>query len=109
MDADRVSYPKCVRIIRCSIPSQLGATTAKLIRSFTEAERAAGSLLLPARRKPGLPTRDQETEPMAPAQDPRQTQHRAARPLGPQPVREAEDLCRAGRPVLKGTQAVSAP
>ncbi|WP_424863004.1 IS4 family transposase [Streptomyces sp. MMS24-I29] len=37
VDSDRVSYLKCVRIIRRSVPSQLGATTARLARSLTEA------------------------------------------------------------------------
>ncbi|WP_159106886.1 IS4 family transposase [Streptomyces rishiriensis] len=45
IDADRVSYLKCVRIIRRSVPSQLGATTAKLARSLTEAVQEARSRL----------------------------------------------------------------
>lgn len=53
--------------------------------------------------RPKLPACDQEAEPMAGAQDPCQTQHGAARPLGPQPDLEAEDTRRAGRPALKGT------
>ncbi|MFK3728642.1 transposase domain-containing protein [Streptomyces sp. NPDC088090] len=36
---DRVPYPKCVRIVRRSVPSRLGATATKLTRSFAEAER----------------------------------------------------------------------
>lgn len=55
MDADRVSYLKCVRVARRSIPSQLGATTAKLTRSFTEAGREARSRLLPTRRNRDCP------------------------------------------------------
>ncbi|MFD4240942.1 IS4 family transposase [Streptomyces sp. NPDC058525] len=55
VDADRVSYLKCVRIIRRSVPSQLGATTAKLTRSLTEAEQEARSRLLPARRSRNCP------------------------------------------------------
>jgi hypothetical protein len=51
VDADRVSYLKCVRIIRRSVPSQLGATTAKLTRSLAEAGQEARSRLLPARRR----------------------------------------------------------
>lgn len=49
VDADRVSYLKCVRIIRRSIPSQLGATATKLTRSFTEARQEARVRLLPTR------------------------------------------------------------
>ncbi|MFE0644381.1 transposase [Streptomyces sp. NPDC058877] len=49
-DADRISYLKCVRIVRRSIPSQLGATATKLTRSFAEAGREARAHLLPARR-----------------------------------------------------------
>ncbi|MFB6840115.1 IS4 family transposase [Streptomyces sp. NPDC056361] len=46
VDADRVSYLKCVRIVRRSIPSQLGATATKLTRSFAEAGREARARLL---------------------------------------------------------------
>ncbi|MFI7276133.1 hypothetical protein [Streptomyces sp. NPDC049879] len=46
VDADRVSCLKCVRIIRRSIPSLLGATLTKLTRSFTEAGREARARLL---------------------------------------------------------------
>ncbi|MEU1369883.1 transposase [Streptomyces sp. NPDC005803] len=55
LDADRVSYLKCVRIIRRSVPSQLGANTAKLTRSLTEAGQEARSRLLPARRNRNCP------------------------------------------------------
>ncbi|MEU4063426.1 hypothetical protein AB0F25_13490 [Streptomyces wedmorensis] len=33
LDVDRVSYLRCVRIIRRSVPSQLGASTIRLTRS----------------------------------------------------------------------------
>ncbi|MBT2390721.1 IS4 family transposase [Streptomyces sp. ISL-1] len=55
VDTDRVSYLKCVRIIRRSIPSQLAATTPKLTRSFIEAGQEARSRLLPARRNRNCP------------------------------------------------------
>ncbi|MEU3321535.1 IS4 family transposase [Streptomyces sp. NPDC006785] len=55
LDTDRVSCLKCVRIIRRSVPSQLGANTAKLTRSLTEAGQEARSRLLPARRKRKCP------------------------------------------------------
>lgn len=55
LDADRVSYLKCVRIIRRSVPSQLGANTAKLTRSLTEAGQEARSRLLPVRRNRNCP------------------------------------------------------
>ncbi|WP_437023372.1 transposase [Streptomyces sp. enrichment culture] len=55
VDADRVSYLKCVRIIRRSTPSQLGSTATKLTRSFTEAGREARARLLPARRNRDCP------------------------------------------------------
>ncbi|MFD4665093.1 transposase [Streptomyces halstedii] len=34
VDTDRISYLKCVRVIRRSVPSQLGATTTKLACPF---------------------------------------------------------------------------
>lgn len=46
---------KCVRIIRRSVPSQLGANTAKLTRSLTEAGQEARSRLLAARRNRKCP------------------------------------------------------
>ncbi|WTO41190.1 transposase [Streptomyces achromogenes] len=55
VDVDRDSYLKCVRIIRRSIPSQLGATATKLTRSFTEAGREGGVRLLPVRRNRDCP------------------------------------------------------
>ena len=45
----------------------------------------------PGPTQPGLSTRDQETEPVACAEDPSQTRHGPARPLGPQPDLEAEE------------------
>ncbi|MEX0167999.1 transposase domain-containing protein [Streptomyces sp. LMG1-1-1.1] len=45
----------------------------------------------PGPARPGLPTRDQEAEPLARPEDPRQARHRPARPLGAQPDHEAEE------------------
>ncbi|MFJ9158016.1 IS4 family transposase [Streptomyces griseoviridis] len=55
VDTDRISYLKCVRIIRRSVPPQLGATATKLARSFAEAGREARARLLPARRSRDCP------------------------------------------------------
>ncbi|MFE7706394.1 IS4 family transposase [Streptomyces sp. NPDC057486] len=55
VDADRISYLKCVRIIRRSIPSQLGGNKAKLTRSLAEGGQEARSRLLPARRNRNCP------------------------------------------------------
>ncbi|MFE9558859.1 transposase [Streptomyces sp. NPDC006703] len=55
VDADRVSYLRCVRFIRRSVPSQIGASTAKLTRSLTEARQEARSRLLPVRRSRTCP------------------------------------------------------
>ncbi|GGR10008.1 hypothetical protein GCM10010280_67190 [Streptomyces pilosus] len=87
VDADRVSYLNCVRII----PSQLGATPTKLTRSFAEAGSGGTRPPPPDPARPGLPTRDQEAEPLACAEDSRQTRHGPARSLGAQPDLEAEE------------------
>ncbi|MFE9250719.1 transposase [Streptomyces sp. NPDC007088] len=55
IDADRVSYLKCVRIIRRSVSFQLGATIAKLTHSLPEAGQEARSRLLPPRRNRNCP------------------------------------------------------
>ncbi|WP_435600825.1 transposase [Streptomyces sp. C10-9-1] len=55
VDADRVSCLRCVRIVRRSVPSRLGATMAKLTRSLTEAGQEARSRLIPARRNRNCP------------------------------------------------------
>ncbi|MEU1371097.1 transposase [Streptomyces sp. NPDC005803] len=55
VDADPVSYLKCVRIVRRSIPSQPGATAPKLTRSYAEARQKARSRLLPDRRSRDCP------------------------------------------------------
>lgn len=55
VDADRISYLKCVRVIRRSVPSQLGATTTKLARSLAEAAEEARSRLLSPRRNRNYP------------------------------------------------------
>ncbi|MET9952098.1 hypothetical protein ABZ135_11195 [Streptomyces sp. NPDC006339] len=54
-----------------------------------QGELSDGSYLSLA--QPGLSTRDQETEPLACAEDPCQTRHGPVRPLGPQPDLEAEE------------------
>ncbi|MEU1892219.1 transposase [Streptomyces pristinaespiralis] len=82
-DADRVSYLKCVRIIRRSIPSQLGATTAKLARSLTEAGWEARSRLLPVRRNRDCPRAIKKPSRMARAENPCQRRHGPTRPDGP--------------------------
>ncbi len=98
---------KCVRIVRRSIPSQLAATTAKLARSFIEAGREARSRLLPARRNRDCPRaiRKPNRWPVLRTRARRDTV---------QPGRWAHNQTakpksnrRAGRPVLKGGQALS--
>ncbi|MET7511447.1 transposase [Streptomyces albidoflavus] len=109
VDADRVSYLKCARIIRRSIPSQLGATATKLTRSFAEARREARARLLPARRGRDCPRAIKKPN-RWPILRPR------ARRGTVQPGRWAHNQSskpksnrRAGRPVLKGTQARASP
>ncbi|MFI1155089.1 IS4 family transposase [Streptomyces sp. NPDC020817] len=104
VDAYGVSYLKCVRIIRRSVPSQAGATTARLTRTLAEAAQEARSRMLPARRNRNWPPRDQETQPMARATDSRWPGHSRARPLDPQPDQEAEDQQRSREtPAQDGT------
>ncbi|MFC8505761.1 IS4 family transposase [Streptomyces sp. NPDC057411] len=109
VDADRVSYLKCVRIIRRSIPSQLGATTAKLTRSFTEARREARSRLLPTRRNRDCPRAIKKPNrwPVLRTRARRDTVQPGR--WAHNPTSKAKSSRRAGRPALKGTQAVSPP
>ncbi|WP_285802114.1 IS4 family transposase [Streptomyces sp. RKAG290] len=104
VDTDRVSYLKCVRIIRRSIPSQLGATTAKLARSFTEARREARARLLPARRNRDCPRAIKKpnrwpvlrTRARRGSVQPGRWAHN--------PTSKPKSTRRAGRPALKGKQ-----
>ncbi|WP_143661123.1 IS4 family transposase [Streptomyces sp. M41(2017)] len=109
VDADRVSYLKCVRIVRRSIPSQLGATTAKLARSLTEAGREARSRLLPARRNRDCPRAIKKPNrwPVLRTRARRGTVQPGR--WAHNPTSKAKSSRRAGRPALKGTQAVSPP
>ncbi|MFD8971486.1 transposase domain-containing protein [Streptomyces sp. NPDC059593] len=109
VDAGRVSYLKCVRIVRRSIPSQLGATATKLTRSFAEAGREARARLLPARRGRECPRAIKKPNrwPVLRTRARRDTV---------QPGRWAHNQTtkpksnrRAGRPVLRGTRASSPP
>ncbi|MFF0428592.1 IS4 family transposase [Streptomyces sp. NPDC004520] len=109
VDADRVSYLECVRIVRRSIPSQLGATAPKLTRSFTEAGREARARLLSARRGRECPRAIKKPNrwPVLRARARRDTV---------QPGRWAHNQTtkpksnrRAGRPVLRGTRTSPPP
>ncbi|BCL20628.1 transposase domain-containing protein [Streptomyces tuirus] len=109
VDADRVSNLKCVRIVRRSVPSQLGATATKLTRSFAEAGREARARLLPARRGRDCPRAVKK-----PNRWP--VLRTRARRGTVQPGRWAHNQTskpksnrRAGRPVLKGVQARTWP
>lgn len=109
VDADRVSHLKCVRIIRRSIPSQLGATATKPTRSFTEARREARARLLPARRNRDCPRATKKpnrwpvlrTRAGRGAVQPGRWSHN--------PTSKPKSTRRAGRPVLRGTRASSPP
>ncbi|QLE72093.1 transposase [Streptomyces rectiverticillatus] len=50
VDADRVSYLRCVRVARRSVPAQAGAARFNLARAWNEAAQEARSRLLPLRR-----------------------------------------------------------
>ncbi|MEU6059226.1 transposase [Streptomyces sp. NPDC047097] len=107
VDTDRVSYLKCVRIARRGIPSQLGATTAKIALSFTEAGREARSRLLPARRNRDCPRAIKKPNrwPVLRTRARRDTVQpgRWARNQTTKP----KNNLRAGRPVLKDKQALA--
>ncbi|WP_329274475.1 transposase [Streptomyces sp. NBC_00691] len=109
VDADRVSYLKCVRVVRRSIPSQLGATTAKLTRSFAEAGREARSRLLPTRRNRDCPRAIKKPNrwPVLRTRVRRDTVQPGR--WAHNPTSKAKSSRRAGRPALKETQAVSPP
>ncbi|MER6736572.1 IS4 family transposase [Streptomyces puniciscabiei] len=49
LDTDRISYLRCVRIIRRSVPSQHDASRRRLISAWTQAAQEARSRLLPPR------------------------------------------------------------
>lgn len=49
VDADRLSYLRCVRIARRSVPSQLGSSEPILTSAWSEAAQEARSHLLPPR------------------------------------------------------------
>ncbi|MGW7545939.1 IS4 family transposase [Streptomyces sp. NPDC054770] len=55
VDTDRLSYLRCLRIIRRSVVSQAGATRTKLTRAWSEAAQEARSRLLPPRAKRDCP------------------------------------------------------
>lgn len=105
VDTDRISSLKCVRIIPC----QLGATTAKLARSLTEAGWEARSRLLPVRRKRDCPRAIKKPNrwPVLRTRARRGTVQPGR--WAHNPTSKAKSSRRAGRPALRGTQAVSSP
>ncbi|WP_435972011.1 transposase [Streptomyces sp. Qhu_M48] len=109
VDTDRVSYLKCVRIVRHSIPSQLGETSAKLARFFTEARREARARLLPARRDRDCPRAIKKANrwPVLRTRARRGTVQpgRGAH----NPTSKPKSTRRAGRPALKGTRTPPPP
>ncbi|MEV5084621.1 hypothetical protein AB0K74_39600, partial [Streptomyces sp. NPDC056159] len=109
LDADRVSYLRCVRIIRRSIPSQLGASTTMLTRSYTEAGREARSRILPARRSRDCPRAIKKPNrwPVLRTRARRDTVQPGR--WAHNPTAKQKSSRRAGRPALKESQAVSPP
>ncbi|MFE1891735.1 transposase [Streptomyces microflavus] len=105
VDADRVSYLKCVRVI----PSQLGATATKLTRSLTEAMEEARSRLLPSRRNRNCPRAVKKpnrwpvlrTRARRDSVQPGRWAHN--------PTSKPKSTRRAGRPALRKTQTPSPP
>ncbi|GHK01619.1 hypothetical protein SY2F82_34160 [Streptomyces sp. Y2F8-2] len=104
MDSDRVSYLKCVRVIRRSAPSQLGATTAKLTRSFAEAGWEARSRLRPTRRSRDCPRAIKRPNrwPVLRTRARRNTVQPGR--WAHNPTAKPKSTHRAGRPALKGAQ-----
>ncbi|MGW6984520.1 transposase [Streptomyces sp. NPDC054932] len=109
LDADRVSYLRCVRIIRRSIPSRLGASTTRLTRSCTEAGHEARSRLLPARRSRDCPRAIKKPNrwPVLRTRAGRDTVQPGR--WAHNPTAKQKSSRRAGRPALKESQAVSPP
>ncbi|MGW6395770.1 IS4 family transposase [Streptomyces sp. NPDC055103] len=109
VDADRVSYLKCVRIIRRSVPSQLGATTARLARSLVEAGQEARSRLLPARRNRNCPRAIKKPNrwPVLRTRAKRGSVEPGRWVLNQ--TKKAKSNRRAGRPVLKPSPTPSPP
>ncbi|MFF5638240.1 IS4 family transposase [Streptomyces sp. NPDC012825] len=107
VDADRVSYLKCVRIIRRSIPARSDRHQAHplLCRGW------AGGTCTPSAgpAQPGVPARDQEAESLAHPEDPSQTRHSPAGPLGPQPDHKTEEQPPNRKTGTQGTRASSPP
>ncbi|MFG2434554.1 transposase [Streptomyces sp. NPDC048508] len=106
VDADRISYLKCVRIIRRRIASQLGATATKLTRSFAAAGREAVARLLPARRNRDCPRAIKRPNrwPVLRTRARRGTVQPGR--WSHNPTSKPKSTRRAGRPMLKGTQAI---
>ncbi|MET8114681.1 transposase [Streptomyces prasinus] len=109
VESDRVSYLKCVRIIRRSVPSQLGATTAGLARSLTEAGQEARSRLLPIRRKRTSPRAIKKLDrwPVLRTRAKRGAVEPGRWALNQ--TKKAKSNRRAGRPVLKPPPPPSPP
>ncbi|MFB7467295.1 IS4 family transposase [Streptomyces sp. NPDC056224] len=55
LDSDRISYLTCVRIIRRSIPAQLGITPEQLSQALADATHEARRRLLPQRKNRSYP------------------------------------------------------
>ena len=105
-----MSYLRCVRIIRRSIPSKLGAsTTQALTRSYTEAGREARSRTLPARRSRDCPRAIKKPNrwPVMRTRARRDTVQPGRWAHNPNAKQKSSR--RAGRPALKESQAVSPP
>lgn len=109
VDADRVPYLKCVRIIRRSIPSQLGATTARLTRSLAEAAQEARSRLLPTRRNRNCPrvVKKPNRWPLLRTRAGRDTVEPGRWVLNQ--TKKQKSSRRAGRPMLKAAPPSSPP
>jgi hypothetical protein len=109
VDADRVSYLKCVRIVRRSIPSQLGATAPKLVRSYTEAAQEARSRLLANRCSRDAPRAIKKPNrwPVLRTRASRNTVQPGR--WAHNPTSKPKSTRRAGRPAQKNAQALSSP
>ncbi|MDG9689922.1 transposase [Streptomyces sp. DH17] len=82
VDADRLSYLRCVRIARRSVPSQHDTSSRRLTSAWKEAAQEAHARLLPPRSGRDWPPRDQEADAVADSENPQRPHQGRAGSVG---------------------------